>query len=449
MSTAIFPSRLFTVQEGEKPLERCRAWAASNSVQGQRQMPMIVVQIEQPTGREFMAGTFDALWGGVMQLGANDGARNWHEVVVDGPCKLYCDLEMKFTDAQVESGVAARMADELNVSSAEFIRLVVDRAAAKYGVQLEPFELQSHKPSKWSVHVIFSGSLWRDRTHCRAFIFACRDAFANIDPLVSAYVDPGVYDMNHSLRMYRACKLEEPNRSMLTVSGENAPPEKPDRALWLRSLITYFPFKSGALQYASSAYLGANAERYEELAAADPATPRLLEHEDARQQCRAAQPKAVGVARSTSVGAGGGTSEQASVLGEVRDTVVRALAEYEPNANRIKLVPNAPLLRVESYSRECGILHGTHSHQHIYFLINYLERTWAQCCWDSECSRVRKQWLQITNAEMVDVCQRLRDVWPLAQPAHAAVKRWFSQSSFVRQPSATTPADQGDPKRKR
>lgn len=440
MSTAIFPSRLFTVQQGEAPLERCRKWAAENSVQGDRQMPMIVVQIEQPTGREFMAGTFDALWGGVMQLGANDGARNWHEVVVDGPCKLYCDLEMKFTDAQVHSRIAEKMVAELEKSSAAFIQFVLDRAAAKYGVKLEPFEMQSHKASKWSVHVIFGGAIWRNRVHCGAFMRACWEAFGEIDPLVFNYVDPNVYDANHSLRMYRASKLEEPERSMLTVSGENAPPEKPDRELWLRSLITYFPFQSGSLKYASSAHLHS---RYDELASLDPETPRLLEHEGCARGSqlknstsllgRPAFAPASGSRRANA----GATPEQLAALTAAQPVVAEALAEYKPNAARITLVPNAPLLRVESHSRECGILRGVHSQQHIYFLINYLENTWAQCCWDSECSQVRKQWLPIENGDMEQVCANLRAAWPATHPMRAAVKRWFSESSFVRQESVS------------
>lgn len=446
-------SRFYKQGEADKPLERCRNWVRDNCIQSKRHMPMMVVAFEtEAGGREFMAGTHDSIWNVTRQAGAeSDGERRMHEVVLCGPCRLYCDFEVEFAAGELRSGAAEMRRRSLHESALRFIDALAEQAQSKYGVSLTPFIMHSPKETKWSLHVVFDGAVWRDSAHCRAFVFAVAAALKPVDALIEKYVDLGVYDRNHSLRMYRSTKLDEPERSVVALDGANPSHEPIDRALWLRSLITLFPFRAGPHTMATTGYL---MRHYDELVLQYPeAIDKLLEHEGAAGHSAAKKTTAtakmgdkdsfirISLGADDSAAASAANEQLIAALREARPLLLQSLAAYHPDSNGVNLSLEYNNISMAVSSRYCEILGAEHRHKHVFLIVDFLRGAYRQACWDVDCRRMeRPKWNQFSaedNDPGYEACRLLREAWAPAKPV-GEFSRWFAKSSLVTGTTSTT-----------
>jgi len=455
-------ARFFDKRGGEQPLARARAWAAANSAQGDALIvtPMLLVAEEQEFGRRFMAATLDALWQYVRSF-ARDSERHLHEVVPPAaPCRLYCDLEYEFGRAERDEALKhatltssrAALRDAIDKSASEFIDALKRAASSEYGVQLTEFVSTSHKPSKWSAHVVFRGAAWRSARHCGAFVQHVARMRRQFDPCVEHYVDSGVYNANHCLRMYRATKRAEPQRSLVARGETHDAPLSRER--WAHSLITHFYLAPPGTEYAAaqrdnalleftSVFL---AEYFDEFAGADAGELRLrvLEHADAaardahRDRRIVASVRAAGCASrdtgiaSCSTTAHDSDAEQLRALQEQRGALAELFAEYEPRA--FKLLDGRPWLRVDCRSHRCALLRGEHRSNTIFLMVDYAQKRMRQQCYDPQCKRApRLPWQDLRAADhsAVAALDALMDAWPAARTA-PELARWLQDAPFAR-----------------
>jgi hypothetical protein len=461
-------ARRFDTDGGEAPLARAVAWVEANSVQTDNDLltPMVVVAIESDVGRQFLAIRPDALWR-YMTNASGDSDRHLHELVPsDAPCRLFVDLEYEFDkdakrDRELRHTVCAssRVAfcEALERNAAGFVRALCAEAKRQYGgVELEPFVMRSHKPSKWSMHVVFSGAIWRSASHCRAFVLQVMEMRSLLDPLVTHYVDRGVYDSNHFLRMYRCTKRAEPRRSILAEGDSFNSPIDEER--WRRSLITCFPFSTPTSREAgeqaeqctalflrqhfeslceteSAPHLGllmhdqAEPERRREATALSGGPLRIARHRGASASaslsCRALLDASRGLSGHSL--AASDYVERATALSDARGALEEFFGEHRPK--QVSLLDEGPLVRVNCSSHRCDILRGDHKSNTIYFLVNYAARTFVQKCYDAECRGAPQlSWLPLSaageiNYEMDAACDRLVAAWPAAAPV-PALARW-------------------------
>jgi len=453
-------SKFFDTKSGEQPLARAREWASSHSTQGTSMLltPMIVVAEEQQYGRRFLAATVDALWQFV-RFFPSDRARHLHEVVpADAPCRLYCDLEYEFgvnekRDSELKhrtlSSSRAALREAIERNARGLIEALVRAARDEYSVTLEPFVSTSHKPSKWSMHVVFGGAAWRSARHCGAFVAHVARMRRQFDPCVDHYVDSGVYDANHCLRMYRCSKRAEPGRSVLAEDEADGAPL--DRVRWQRSLITYFALappgveradavREGHLLEFTSLFL---AEYFDEFAGAAAGDTRLrvLEHADAtlqeqhRNRGIAASVRAQGASRdaaaSCSTTALDSDPEQLGALRQLRPALEQLFAEHKPRA--FKLLDGRPWMRVDCRSHHCGVLRGEHRSNTIFFMVDYARKRMRQQCYDEQCRRApRLPWQDLSgDNEACNALQVLFEAWPAARCA-PDLNQWLANAPFAR-----------------
>jgi hypothetical protein len=229
-----------------RPLADCIAWALAHCTQHDRAVPMFVfVRLKLEDGgvrgrqrqtpfvrREYLACRIDDFF---LDFCArrNDSMRHLDEVNVgDAPCKAYCDFECELTDEWAQKRKFANLAallqhcgvatvDEMRLALESSAQRLIDTIAAHHApTAVSPFVTVSHKPSKWSMHVVFLNSLWAHAGHVGAFIK--RLVRESDDPLLPLYVDTQVYGNNRCMRMYRSSKPLEPHRSLVRID-ETAP----------------------------------------------------------------------------------------------------------------------------------------------------------------------------------------------------------------------------------
>ena len=230
-----------------QPLADCLEWAQANCTQKtadnvEVNLPMLMfVRMESRdtyVERRYFAATpshFERMFA----RARNDADRHYHEIVVDGPVKLFLDLEMYMTDVWLKKYRCATP-DELRKrceqSAAALIGYIVAWHKREHRLAVTPIVNTSHKESKWTIHVTFDGAVWRDNMHCKHFILGIIVKQALRDPMLYDLVDKGIYERNHPMRTYRSTKNDEPERSIL------GPDEKPDSPIDIerlrRSLIT-------------------------------------------------------------------------------------------------------------------------------------------------------------------------------------------------------------------
>jgi hypothetical protein len=403
-TSAVFKS----TGKDDSPLERCLKWVLEHTVQGDGTVtPMIVVAVETETrSRYYLAGTVDALWSAARRL--TDFDRRWHEVVVTGPCRLYVDIECEFDDAAIAGGSAATTFEQLTAELPLFVATVLHRATELYGAGtiLTPLLMQSHKPSKWSAHVVFSGAVFRGALHAGAFAFEC----ARAHPLIEPYLDPGVYSTNHPLRMLRSTKLDEPRRPVVLLDAPTAPLEERS---WRRSLITHFEFDGVET---TSSFL----QLYHADMAADEThqLPPLLEHADAASFSKPKRAAGTGVAYASNLGAqSSGSSRLSSATSEATTILLRCFVDHL--ATGIQLLDDRPIAFIECRSRACGIRGSDHSTPRSFILLDFVRGTWQQRCHSAKCkgTGIELPW-NTGDTELLQACELLRQQdWPAAQAA--------------------------------
>lgn len=451
----IFTWRAFDKTQGDEPLARCREWAVDNCIQTDKAhlTPMVVVAVEIGAGnREYRAATYAALLALAKSFGRNhDTDRHMQEVVVMGPCKLYCDLECKFAN---EAEHNARR-DALNASAAQFIGDVVAYAKDKYNATLEPLVLVSHGAKKWSKHVIFDGPVWRNNVHACAFMRDVVRQSIGANPTLAEYFDPDVYTPNRCFRMYRCTKWDDPTRTLSLENSQNSAPEAIDEEIWLKSLITCVQLKregNAEPLYVSSTFLELYYDSFwpKNRDIASHLIREPLKHEDVDRLGlygvanelrvllgKRAPPNAAaaGLKSSTGLrvslanlfasnggaGAYGGTDMDE---GQFRAVMAREKHALVSRFHRFKAVGvtcrdvSSSVLRIECRSKYCELAQRDHSGNHVYINVDFLSLRWRQLCYDSECMAVDlslKQWQPFDSAEddeIVRACQALCEAWP-------------------------------------
>ncbi len=233
------------------PQEDCLTWAAEHCTQltshdVEINTPMLILirkeSKEDRIERRYFAATpesFERLF-----MRTEDEDRHFDEIVIDGPVKLFVDLELHVnpeTVAKYKCTSAEQLKQKCEESAAALIGYLVAYHAREHDVCVTPIINTSHKESKWSQHVTFDGSVWRNNQHCKHFILGLVVKQALRDPLLQDLVDKGIYERNHPMRTYRSTKNDEPSRSMLGP-GENMR-SPPDLERLRRSLITCIKIK--------------------------------------------------------------------------------------------------------------------------------------------------------------------------------------------------------------
>lgn len=432
----ISKSQVFKSQgNGDEPQRRCFEWVDEHTVQCGQVTPMLVIAIETEThSRYYMAGTADALWDATRRL--SDEQRRWHEVIGKGPCRLYADLECEFQRAEIECGKAQEKAEQLTAEMHRFLETVLHRARERYSVELKPLLMQSHKASKWSIHIVFDGAVFRDNTHAGAFVLEC----ARYHPSLRDYVDAGVYNRNHPLRMYRATKLDEPHRPVVMLDGSNAPPAPLDKQLWLGSLITHFVFDKVPT---TGTFL---AMYYADMEHTSPPPPPLYEHEDAGALAVNRRPASTGAGKKSD-GGGFGDSDAApatSKLSLVRlstaasdasSIVLRYFADRL--AASVSLMDDKPLALIECRTRQCEIKGAEHKSARTYVMLDFARDSWQARCRSLNCLALQNDaganngvaqlaWHRAENDDLTEACRLLRtNEWPAAHSV-PCVAAWAS-----------------------
>ena len=435
--------KTFTISEGEAPLERCREWAEENCVQsnGEQFTPMVLVALEigNKGNREYRAVTYETLFNLATSFGrTHDTQRHIQEVVVMGPCKLYCDLEYKF-DNESQFAAERQLFDD---SAERFIGDIVAYAKEKYNVALVPFIMVSHGTKKWSKHVIFNGTIWRNNVHCIAFMRDVVKKTIDGNRLVSSYFDPGVYTPNRCFRMYRCTKWDAPDRTLVLENKINMAPEPLDERVWLDSMITCFEMKTAGQRssfYASSLFLELAYDSFWPSDGSVPPTPipPPLRHEDADRlglsgisaELRGFLGKRPPLVRSSSTKLVASTNSNISLAGINNSAVNVILAqnqadfrEYFHKYNAVRVTQKAgdsSLLKIECRNKYCEIAEREHAGNNIHLQLDFLTKRWRHLCYDDGCMSVqtsKKEWRPIDpESSIARICDELCDSWPYKQ----------------------------------
>lgn len=412
----ITESKLFTVLDGAKPLARCVAWARHHCVQANADAedeqsaelvtPMYVICVLEMLAkrnggghyvtRKYLSATRSALWGVVASV-RSDTARHLDEVITDGPCKFYLDLEVACTEREQH--------ERAREAATRLIAKVRQFHAERGQRDVDPVCLEAHKESKFSMHVVFDRSLWQSTEHCREYVRRLRDeAKAEGDQLTHDLIDPQVYSANHTMRTYRSSKPEEPQRSFV-VDGERQLDlqRPPQRAVFERSLVTHIVLHSNDDSEAepvvvSSLFLA----KY----------PEVLN--EAREKPIVLRSRATLLRSLNGSGSfGANESEESDDSDDVRGS--RARRGNTPNIGEFgamwralqelfrsrqpsypSLVHNMPgRLVIQCNSRQCVIWGAQHDVNTIKIQVDMLRAVWRPSCHNKECKAQPREWRKL------------------------------------------------------
>ncbi len=428
-------SATFDKAGGEQPLARCVAWAFEHLVQGDTKLtPMVVVSEEvKRGGRRYFALSRQALHHYHSSFASN-AQRHLHEVVPkNSPCRLYCDFEYKM-DGEVS-------VEELERDSKKLISLMRASAREQFGAKLVPFVTQSHKTSKWSKHVVFSGAIWRSSADCAAFVRALVDEKKRF----SRFVDVGVYGGNHCMRMLHSSKLDEPNRSLKVCERSHPGLVLDAEQLLERSLISGFDLDSYTMrrraldladdEWASSIFIS---HFFDQMHTESDEPLRLIEHPEARRSTSASSDESVSMSDSTNSlmksSAGGasfidhlshekcGELSRPQVIADAATLFgTETFAHLKPQ--KFHAVPDTTLFVLSCESHDCTIAQRRHKKNHIFILIDATRQRWRQQCHNEQCRRQlsispESRWNYFEqNSVEANACNALFGTTALMQPA--------------------------------
>lgn len=416
--------------DAERPLDRAYAWALQHCSQVPARdelltpMLMIVEQFPDPRDkakvfRRYIATTLPSFWAYYTGLGI-DAKRHCDEVIGDGPCKAYCDFEYEDKGAmEAETGYAdfATLVAALNTSARRLTDEIVRYHHETHGVEVRPFITVAPKAKKWSMHVVFVGSLWRNARHVGAYMRRLKEQVVIKDALVAVYFDMQVYGRRRCMRLYRSSKLLEPARSL------RQPDESVQAAIsdsdMLASLITVFPASipeeapdGTEPLYVTTTFL----ERFPEMIAemgfrpiesADVSTSSLLgrySDEDTFERI---------------TGNDGGVVPYSPLDAQFKTTFRLHFAHYKAYA--FKWDEREAMVRIECNSRQCVIAERTHEGNHVYLDIRALRGEWRHGCHDVVCARHGPTNWRSLQSDLAKICADY-------------VPRWRYWAQFVQLP---------------
>lgn len=405
------------------PLDTCIAWALAHCTQHDRTLPMLVfVRLELDDGgrgrrrqrqrqppfirRVFWSCAIGEFFYEFVRS-RSDSTRHLDEVIVGGaPCKAYCDFECELTEEWAQKRKFANLdallqhcgvatVDEMRQALESSAQRLIDTIAMHHApTAVRPFITVSHKPTKWSMHVVFVNSLWAHSGHVGAFIK--RLVRESDDPLLPLYVDTQVYGNNRCMRMYRSSKPLEPQRSLLRIDETAA--ARLDEPTLLDSLITVF--RTGDNKLVTSTYLASHGEA--EVLAELGLPMAMTDHE------------------WTETGSGARSSRQSTTRAPTTTTIDDNVAAairfsfqhfipYSFNENVAE-----GTIKVDIGERHCAIAGRPHNTRDVYIVVDMIAREWRHACHSEWCKRQRWQW-QALPSSMSAACDEYRRTWPMAE----------------------------------
>ena len=272
-----------------------------------------------------------------------------------------------------------------------------------------PYVTSAHKATKWSKHVVFCNSLWRNAMHFRAYMKRLKDRVSVSDKLVAEYVDMQVYGRFRCMRMNRSSKLKEPGRSLLRIDEQGTLLETATspivQANLISSMITVIPLPQSRAGQEAICVTTVLLDRFPDMIAKLGLAP--LESPD------------VSVSRLVASHISDSTTpieddEEASarVISPVdRDFKMGFrlhFAHYKPYLFR--WIDRECLVRVECDSRQCVILGDAHGSNHVYIEIDILRCLWRHGCHSERCRRTPTEWRE-TPENLSRLCRTFNTRW--------------------------------------
>lgn len=408
-----------------KKLNEALEWAAANCAQGppgstveeQDLYPMLMIAKQKPykdpkTGAIKGRRTFVALCTTVLEKFfasfGSEAVRHLDEVIpADAPCKFALDCDWKVS----KHGLAGRATEaqlfaDLDADFAALVARVVNLIAERHSVRVEPCISTACMAGKWSMHAVFDGAVWKSAQHCGALARELRDADVERcggvreRSLVYQYVDVGIYQTNHSLRMYRSSKVDEPSRAFRRA-GEQA--DAPLDVEFLRkSIITLFQVpgvEGDQMHYVTSLF----ARRFGAMLQFKP-----LEHPNANNSERStavARPRALQAVNNSKGGSGSNAWTRAFVEAFRSQGAYQAEPELEQGRMRLRCL-----------NHQCEIRGGAHTKENIFLQIDLIECVWRQNCFNPVCRKTPTKWRPLTE-ELALLCESVYEQWSGAQLA--------------------------------
>lgn len=394
----------------EWALEHCCQGAPGCAEDDLSLQPMLLISTQRPYvrradnvlrgARTFVALSADML-GRFYDSFRDDTVRHLDEVVPgESPCKfvLDCDWKVETLGLAGRADEAALKAD-LDASFAVLVERVVALYAERYNAHVEPCITTASAAGKWSQHVVFDGAIWKSNRHCAALMRELvRDEVAACGgdktlSLVAQYIDPKIYETNHTLRMYRSSKVGDGERSFRRPDEPLSAPV--DKEFLRKSMITLFRVRGGDGEhyYITSVFARRFAERLE---------LTLLEHPNA-----ALVDTAQAVLRGP-VASGATRVSKASWTRTFIDAFVNLGAyEAEPELERGSM-------RLRCLNHECAIKGTRHRNENIFLQIDLIECMWRQSCFNDKCRKTPTEWQALPD-HLVELCATVYAQWSGAQ----------------------------------
>jgi len=324
-----------------------------------------------------------------------------HEVV-DGPCKLYADVEL-YTKANPDIENPEALYDELVRAIKWSLHDVFDIANPVV------MDLDASTPEKFSRHLIVS----LDATNSVAFAsnidvgcfmehvleehgdkFYINDPDPDIGRL--PLPDMAVYTRRHTMRMFGAGKLEDVSRKFLPVrttpSGaeQTAPPPRipPDgpypRDVVANSLITQ-PIRTDARMLSCA-----------------PARTGSALTSSTSSGGLSSNSRRGGGQRQGQTGAVIGTGASETALRDII-RVIPAISKSKPLVSSVRFNSTSMSLYIPTLGHDCAQRGRPHRSNCIYFLVNVLKKTYVQKCHSIHCRTLRPV-LKRVPAEADNAC---------------------------------------------
>jgi hypothetical protein len=238
--------------------------------------------------------------------------------------------------------------------------------------------------------------VWKSQQHCGALARELVDADVarcggdKERSLIYLYLDPNIYNTNHSLRMYRSSKVDEPTRAF-RQAGETA--ETPLDVEFLRkTTITLFQVRGVDDQsYWVTSLL---ARRYGASLRLEP-----LEHPRAHEAERSSTVLRSRALPTRATAAGGGDWTRAFVQAFVGYGAYQADAALELGR-----------LRLRCLNHMCAIRGAPHTNENIFIQIDLFECVWRQNCFNAVCRRTPTAW-EVLPDELVNLCDEIYREW--------------------------------------
>jgi len=408
-------------------LSEALEWGVANCCQGpvggpeehQTLHPMIVISRQTPyvkraTGKTVGHRTFVAVSAEQLprfvESFASDDKRHLDEVVPDdAPCKFAIDC-----DWRVERLGLFGCANEtalfaiLEQSFSALVQCVINLYRERYAATVTPCISSAIRVGKWSKHVIFDGAIWRTNRHC----LALARELVNDDvavcggdkerSLLYLYIDRQIYEKNHTLRMYRSSKVDEPKHSF-RIAGElsDAPV---DRDFLHRTMITLFPVKGagdGQQYYITSLF----ARRFAQML-----DLHLLEH-----------PNAATIESSRALLGGATPLNHLSTAGDsttVGSEWTREFIRCFKPMGAYEAEPDLGVgrMRIRCLNHNCAIKGAPHRKENICLQIDLLECMWRQSCFKLTCRKTPTAWQPLPDA-LIELCETIYQNWDGARLA--------------------------------